>query len=137
MTDLPGIYTLRPLSRDEGVAAEFLAAERPSLLVNIVDASNLERNLYLTLQLLEYGQPVIIGLNMMDVAKANGIDVNIERLAACWTPRSCRLLPAQARAARKCLRRWASCWPRPQPRRRLRFITETSLKRPFRTFPVN
>lgn len=81
LTDLPGIYTLRPLSRDEGVAAEFLAAERPALLVNIVDASNLERNLYLTLQLLEYGQPVIIGLNMMDVAKANGIDVNIERLA--------------------------------------------------------
>ncbi|MGG6312501.1 ferrous iron transport protein B [Paenibacillus macerans] len=81
LTDLPGIYTLHPLSRDEGVAAEFLAKEAPSLLVNIVDASNLERNLYLTLQLLEYGKPVIIGLNMMDVARASGLAVDPERLA--------------------------------------------------------
>ncbi|WP_068786731.1 ferrous iron transport protein B [Paenibacillus phocaensis] len=81
LTDLPGIYTLRPLSRDEGVAAEYLATESPSVLVNIVDASNLERNLYLTLQLLEYGKPVIIGLNMIDVARANGLQVDPEKLA--------------------------------------------------------
>ncbi|GIP47250.1 ferrous iron transport protein B [Paenibacillus sp. J53TS2] len=82
LTDLPGIYTLRPLSRDEGVAAEYLAVESPSVLVNIVDASNLERNLYLTLQLLEYGKPVIIGLNMIDVAKASGLQVDPEKLSA-------------------------------------------------------
>lgn len=82
LTDLPGIYTLHPLSRDEGIAAEYLAAESPSVLVNIVDASNLERNLYLTLQLLEYGKPVIVGLNMIDVAKASGLQVDPEKLAA-------------------------------------------------------
>ncbi|MCH1642698.1 ferrous iron transport protein B [Paenibacillus timonensis] len=82
LTDLPGIYTLHPLSKDEGVAAEYLAAESPSVLVNIVDASNLERNLYLTLQLLEYGKPVIVGLNMIDVANANGLKVDPEKLTA-------------------------------------------------------
>ncbi|MNO27183.1 Ferrous iron transport protein B [compost metagenome] len=82
LTDLPGIYTLHPLSRDEGVAAEYLATESPSLLVNIVDASQLERNLYLTLQLLEYGKPLIIGLNMMDVAKAQGLVIDTDLLAA-------------------------------------------------------
>ncbi|MDU4697938.1 MULTISPECIES: ferrous iron transport protein B [Paenibacillus] len=82
LTDLPGIYTLHPLSRDEGIAAEYLATESPSVLVNIVDASNLERNLYLTLQLLEYGKPVIVGLNMIDVAKASGLQVDPEKLAA-------------------------------------------------------
>ncbi|WP_178022039.1 ferrous iron transport protein B [uncultured Paenibacillus sp.] len=82
LTDLPGIYTLHPLSKDEGVAAEYLAVESPSVLVNIVDASNLERNLYLTLQLLEYGKPVIVGLNMIDVANASGLKVDPEKLAA-------------------------------------------------------
>ncbi|WP_410769893.1 ferrous iron transport protein B [Fontibacillus sp. BL9] len=82
LTDLPGIYSLHPLSRDEGVAAEYLVTESPSLLINIVDASQLERNLYLTIQLLEYGKPVIIGLNMVDVAKARGLSIDIERLSA-------------------------------------------------------
>ncbi|MEC2345578.1 ferrous iron transport protein B [Paenibacillus barengoltzii] len=81
LTDLPGIYTLHPLSRDEGIAAEYLASESPSVLVNIVDASNLGRNLYLTLQLLEYGKPVIIGLNMMDVAENSGLKVDPGKLA--------------------------------------------------------
>lgn len=82
LTDLPGIYTLHPLSRDEGIAAEYLATESPSVLVNIVDASNLERNLYLTLQLLEYGKPVIVGLNMIDVARASGLQIDAGSLAA-------------------------------------------------------
>lgn len=81
LTDLPGIYTLHPLSRDEGVAAEYLVSDSPSLLVNIVDASQLERNLYLTFQLLEYGKPIVIGLNMIDVAKSNGLSINLEALA--------------------------------------------------------
>ncbi|MEF2966937.1 ferrous iron transport protein B [Paenibacillus sp. M1] len=82
LTDLPGIYSLHPLSRDEGVAAEYLVTESPSLLINIVDASQLERNLYLTLQLLEYGKPVIIGLNMIDVAKARGLVIDTDKLSA-------------------------------------------------------
>lgn len=82
LIDLPGIYSLHPLSRDEGVAAEYLATDPPSLLINIVDASQLERNLYLTLQLLEYGKPVVIGLNMIDVAKDRGVTIDTERLSA-------------------------------------------------------
>lgn len=73
--DLPGIYSLHPLSRDEGVATQYLLEEYPNALVNIVDASQLERNLLLTVQLLEYGRPMVIGLNMLDVAKARGIKV--------------------------------------------------------------
>ncbi|WP_310831884.1 ferrous iron transport protein B [Paenibacillus pedocola] len=80
LIDLPGIYSLHPLSRDEGVAAQYLIEESPEALVNIVDASQLERNLLLTLQLLEYGKPTVLGLNMIDVAKARGIYVNPEIL---------------------------------------------------------
>ncbi|WP_054939365.1 ferrous iron transport protein B [Paenibacillus ihuae] len=80
LIDLPGIYSLHPLSRDEGVAAQYLIDESPEALVNIVDASQLERNLLLTLQLLEYGKPTVLGLNMIDVAKARGIYVNPEIL---------------------------------------------------------
>ncbi|WP_025698344.1 ferrous iron transporter B, partial [Paenibacillus forsythiae] len=76
LIDLPGIYSLHPLSRDEGVATQYLLEESPEALVNIVDASQLERNLLLTVQLLEYGRPTVIGLNMIDVAKARGIMVH-------------------------------------------------------------
>ncbi|MEK4330494.1 ferrous iron transport protein B [Paenibacillus sp. FSL R7-0297] len=82
LIDLPGIYSLHPLSRDEGVAAQYLIEESPEALINIVDASQLERNLLLTLQLLEYGKPIVLGLNMIDVANARGIQVNPEVLQA-------------------------------------------------------
>lgn len=80
LVDLPGIYSLHPLSRDESVAAQYLMEETPSALINIVDASQLERNLALSIQLLEYGRPIILGLNMMDVAKSRGIHVDIHRV---------------------------------------------------------
>ncbi|WP_136604014.1 ferrous iron transport protein B [Paenibacillus dokdonensis] len=80
LVDLPGIYSLHPLSRDESVAAQYLMEETPSALINIVDASQLERNLTLSIQLLEYGRPIILGLNMMDVAANRGIHVDIHRL---------------------------------------------------------
>lgn len=80
LIDLPGIYSLHPLSKDEGVAAQYLIEESPETLINIVDASQLERNLLLTLQLLEYGKPTLLGLNMVDVANARGIRVNHEAL---------------------------------------------------------
>lgn len=82
LIDLPGIYSLHPLSRDEGVAAQYLIEESPEALINIVDASQLERNLLLTVQLLEYGKPILLGLNMTDVAKARGIHVDQEILQA-------------------------------------------------------
>ena len=71
LVDLPGIYSLSPYSLDEVVARNYLINERPDAIINIVDASNLERNLYLTTQLLELGIPVVVALNMMDLVKSN------------------------------------------------------------------
>lgn len=79
--DLPGIYSLNPLSRDESVVTNFLLNESFSEMLNIVDASQLERNLQLTVQLLEYGSPLIIGLNMVDVAKNRGIQIDEKKLS--------------------------------------------------------
>ncbi|MBB6447100.1 ferrous iron transport protein B [Bacillus benzoevorans] len=80
LIDLPGIYSLSPLSEDEGVVTKFLLHDPFDRILNIVDASQLERNLQLTIQLLEFGKPIVIGLNMMDVAKNRGILVNVEKL---------------------------------------------------------
>ena len=82
LIDLPGIYSLNPLSKDEGVVTQFLLTEDVDKTINILDASQLERNLHLTIQLIEYGKPIIIGLNMMDVAKNRGIQVDSAKLAA-------------------------------------------------------
>lgn len=81
LIDLPGIYTLNPLSKDEAVATEFLLKESFQSIVNIVDASQLLRNLQLTIQLIEFGLPVVIGLNMMDVAHSRGIHIDAEALS--------------------------------------------------------
>lgn len=81
LVDLPGIYSLNPLSRDEGVAAGFLLTDKPSAVLNIVDASQIERNLYLTVQVLEYGKPLMIGLNMMDVARSRHIRIDEQKLS--------------------------------------------------------
>ncbi|MGC5327134.1 ferrous iron transport protein B [Brevibacillus sp. SYSU BS000544] len=81
LIDLPGIYSLNPLSRDEGVASQFLLTEDFEAILNIVDASQLERNLYLTVQLLEYGKPLLVGLNMVDVAQNRGLDIDHKKLS--------------------------------------------------------
>ncbi|TCP70641.1 ferrous iron transport protein B [Baia soyae] len=81
LVDLPGIYSLNPLSKDEGVSIHYLMNEMPSTIINIVDGSLLERNLNLTVQLLEYGQPLLIGLNMVDIAKSRGIRIDQKKLA--------------------------------------------------------
>lgn len=99
LIDLPGIYSLHPLSRDEGVAAQYLIEESPEALINIVDASQLERNLLLTLQLLEYGKPILLGLNMIDVANARGIRINQEVLQARL---GVTVLPLVARTGKGC-----------------------------------
>ncbi|MFO7911466.1 MAG: FeoB small GTPase domain-containing protein, partial [Desulfotignum sp.] len=82
VVDLPGTYSLSAYSLEEVVARDFIVKEQPAMVVNIVDASNLERNLYLTLQFMEMGTPVCIALNMMDVAKKRGIDIDMEKLSA-------------------------------------------------------
>ncbi|MEE4357876.1 MAG: ferrous iron transport protein B [Desulfococcaceae bacterium] len=81
ITDLPGTYSLTAYSMEEVVARDFLVSETPDLTINIVDASNLERNLYLTIQLLELGVPVCIALNMMDLAKNRGLEISAEKLS--------------------------------------------------------
>ncbi len=79
--DLPGIYSLSPYSQEEVVTREYLVNERPDAIINIVDATNLERNLYLTTQLLEVGIPVVIALNMMDLVKKNGDVIHTDVLS--------------------------------------------------------
>jgi len=81
ITDLPGTYSLTAYSVEEVVSRDFLTEQKPDVVVNIVDASNLERNLYLTTQFLEMGVPLIIALNMMDVAKDRGIEIRFQKLA--------------------------------------------------------
>ncbi|WP_214829180.1 ferrous iron transport protein B [Exiguobacterium algae] len=79
LIDLPGVYDLDPLSADEAIVSRFLLHESFDGMINIIDASQLERNLQLTLQLLEMGRPIQIGLNMVDVAEGRGMRVNLER----------------------------------------------------------
>lgn len=79
--DLPGIYSLSPYTLEEVVTRNYLVAEAPEAIINIVDASNLERNLYLTTQLLELGIPVVIALNMMDVVRKRGDKIDVNELA--------------------------------------------------------
>ncbi len=81
ITDLPGIYSLSPYTLEEVVARNYLIEERPDAILNIVDATNLERNLYLTTQLAELGIPLVIALNMMDVVQKNGDKINTKELS--------------------------------------------------------
>ena len=81
ITDLPGIYSLSPYTLEEVVARNYLIQERPDAILNIVDGTNLERNLYLTTQLTELGIPVVVAINMMDVVKKNGDKINVEELS--------------------------------------------------------
>lgn len=81
ITDLPGIYSLSPYTLEEVVARNYLISERPDAILNIVDGTNLERNLYLTTQLVELGIPVVVAINMMDVVKKNGDTIRTEQLA--------------------------------------------------------
>lgn len=81
ITDLPGIYSLSPYSPEEVVARNYLVNEKPNVIINIVDGTKLERNLYLTLQLMEIGVPIVVAINMMDVVRKNGGEIYIEKLS--------------------------------------------------------
>ena len=99
LIDLPGVYSLNPLSRDEGVVTTFFLEEPVDRLLNILDASQLERNLHLTLQLLEYEKPALIGLNMVDVAANRGIQIDTEKLSqSLGVP----VVPVVARSGKGC-----------------------------------
>ena len=81
ITDLPGIYSLSPYTIEEIVARDYLINEKPDAVLNIIDGTNLERNLYLTTQVVELGIPVVVAVNMMDVVKKNGDKINIQELS--------------------------------------------------------
>ena len=81
VTDLPGIYSLSPYTLEEVVARNYLINEKPDVILDIIDGTNLERNLYLTTQLIELGAPVVIAINMMDVVRKNGDIIDIEKLS--------------------------------------------------------
>lgn len=80
VVDLPGIYSLSPYSAEEMVTRNFVLNESPDVILDVVDATNLERNLYLTLQLAELGRPLIVALNMMDMLKSRGISIDVQKL---------------------------------------------------------
>ena len=80
VTDLPGIYSMSPYSKEEIVSRDFVLKEKPKAIIDIVDATNIERNLYLTMQLLEMDTPVVVALNMMDEMRANGGAVNVNNM---------------------------------------------------------
>lgn len=81
LVDLPGIYSLSPYTSEEVVTRDFILKENPNAIINIVDATNIERNLYLTLQLMELEIPMVIALNMMDEVRASGNSIDVERLS--------------------------------------------------------
>ena len=81
VVDLPGIYSLSPYTLEEVVARNFLVTERPDAILNIVDGTNLERNLYLTTQMQELGIPVVVAINMMDLVRKNGENIHTEKLS--------------------------------------------------------
>lgn len=99
LIDLPGVYTLNPLSKDEGVVTSFFLNEPVDKLLNILDASQLERNLHLTLQILEYQRPTLIGLNMIDVARNRGINIDVNKLSQLL---GVPVVPVVARSGKGC-----------------------------------
>ena len=80
LVDLPGIYSLSPYTLEEVVARNYLIGEQPDAIINIVDGTNIERNLYLTTQIIELGIPVLMAINMMDIVRKNGDKINIKAL---------------------------------------------------------
>ncbi|WP_442598389.1 ferrous iron transport protein B [Neobacillus sp. D3-1R] len=99
LIDLPGVYSLNPLSKDEEVVTEFLLTDEFEKILNIVDASQLKRNLQLTIQLLEFGKPLLVGLNMIDVAKTRGMSINEKKLGEVL---GVSIVPIIARSGKGC-----------------------------------
>ncbi|MDD6012104.1 MAG: ferrous iron transport protein B [Oscillospiraceae bacterium] len=93
VVDLPGIYSLSPYTLEEVVARRFLIEERPDVILNIIDGTNLERNLYLTTQLTEIGIPIVAAINMMDIVRKNGDEINFEVLSKKF---GCQMLEISA-----------------------------------------
>lgn len=80
LVDLPGIYNLTSYSIEEKISRQYILSDNVDVIIDVVDASNLERNLYLTLQLIETGKPVVMALNMMDIVEERGMEIDLHRL---------------------------------------------------------
>ncbi len=104
LVDLPGTYSFSTFSLEERVAKNFILDEQPDVIVNVVDASNLRRHLYLTFQLLELGRPLVLVLNMMDVAERRGLDVDCDKLAALFNVRVVKAIGAKRQGKEEILR---------------------------------
>lgn len=81
LVDLPGVYSLSSYSPEEEITRDYILQQSPDLVINVIDASNLERNLYLTVQIHETGAPMILVLNMSDIAHKNGVNVNLDKFS--------------------------------------------------------
>jgi len=81
IVDLPGTYSLNAYSAEEVIARDYIIEEKPDVIIDIVDAANLERNLYLTVQIMELGVPIVIALNMSDLAESRGLRIDVEKLS--------------------------------------------------------
>ena len=109
--DLPGIYSLSPYTLEEVVARNYLVGEKPDAIINIVDGTNIERNLYLTTQLIELGIPTVVAVNMIDVVRKTETSSTLRASARRWAARSWRPRRSGARARRR-RRRARRSWPR-------------------------
>ena len=101
---MPGIYSLSPYTLEEVVARNYLISERPDAILNIIDGTNIERNLYLTTQLTELGIPVVVAVNMIDIVRKNGDKINTTSCQKLSGARWLRFLRLKAQALTKPLR---------------------------------
>ena len=102
LTDLPGVYSLASYTMEERVSKEFILSGEADVVVDVADASSLERNLYLTLQLLELGKPVVLALNMMDIVEKRGMEIDLHRLPEMLGVPVIPFLPESAAAWTHC-----------------------------------
>ena len=100
--DLPGIYSLSPYTLEEVVARNYLVGERPNAILNIVDGTNIERNLYLTTQLIELGIPVVVAVNMIDLVRKNGDQIDLAKLGEALGCEVVEMSALKGRRRRRC-----------------------------------
>ena len=115
--DLPGIYSLSPYTLEEVVSRNYLVTEKPDAILNIVDGTNIERNLYLTSQLIELGIPVVVAVNMMDLVRKNGDKIDLGRLGAAMGCKAVEMSALKGEGCKAAARRRRGRRPQRQARR--------------------
>ena len=107
LVDLPGTYSLTSYTMEEQVSRQFILSDEVDVIIDVADASALERNLYLTLQLLELGKPVVLALNMMDIVEKRGMEIAHTDCRKCWASRSFQFQPENGQD-------WMCCFMQPR-----------------------